>query len=203
MITVEQLEKILPHNTSPNTLCATLNLLLPKYQINTKNRIAGFLAQCAVESIEFTVLEENLNYGPMSLMRTWPHTFTNLDKANQFAHKPEMIANTVYANRNGNGNVLSGDGWKFRGRGAIQTTFRDNYKAFADHMGMGLDIDKAVAYCETLAGAIESACFYWTRNDINSNCDADNIDSMTHKINTAYLGLSQRKIYYEKAKSLL
>jgi len=89
MITVEQLQSILPHNKDLHTLCATLNGLLPKYEINTKNRIAGFLAQCAVESVEFTVLEENLNYGPLSLTKTWPHYFPNPVVANQYTHQPE------------------------------------------------------------------------------------------------------------------
>jgi len=201
MITVEQLQVILPHNPSPHTLTSTLNNLLPKYEINTKNRIAGFIAQCAVESVEFTVLEENLNYGPQSLMKTWPKLFTNAEIANQYAHQPEKIANHVYANRYGNGNEASGDGWKYRGRGAIQTTFHDNYKVFAVYIGLSLD--QAVAYCETPVGAIESACFYWKMHKINEDCDANDIESMTHKINTGYLGLPQRKMYYEKAKSVL
>lgn len=201
MITTEQIQQILPHNNSPHTLCATLNGLLPKYEINTKNRIAGFLAQCAVESVEFTVFQENLNYGPQSLIKTWPKLFPNTDVANQYAHQPEKIANRAYANRYGNGNEASGDGWKYRGRGAIQTTFHDNYNVFA--VFIGLSLDQTVAYCETPTGAIESACFYWKMCKINDDCDADNIESMTHKINPAYLGLPQRKIYYEKAKSIL
>ena len=201
MITPEQLQVILPHNQNIHTLCASLNDLLPKYEINTKNRIASFLAQCAVESVEFTVLQENLNYGPQSLMRTWPHYFLSVTTANQYAHQPEKIANHVYANRYGNGDEASGDGWKYRGRGAIQTTFHDNYKAFA--VFLGLSIDQTVAYCETPVGAVESACFYWKMHKINDDCDVDNIESMTHKINVAELGLPQRRMYYEKAKSIL
>jgi len=201
MITVEQLQSILPHNTSINELCTTLNSLLPKYEINTKNRIAGFLAQGAVESVEFTTLKENLNYGPQSLMKTWPKLFPNVDVANQYAHQPEKIANRAYANRYGNKDELSGDGWLYRGRGAIQTTFYDNYKVFA--VSIGMPIDKTVAYCESLAGAIESACFYWKIHNINQACDADDIEGMTHKINSAELGLDRRTMYYEKAKSVL
>lgn len=201
MITVEQLQVILPHNPSLNTLCATLNNLLPKYDINTKNRIAGFIAQCAVESVEFTVLEENLNYGPQSLMKTWPRLFPNAEIANQYARHPQQIANRAYANRYGNGDEASGDGWLYRGRGAIQTTFHDNYKVFA--VSIGLPLDKTVEYCETPTGAIESACFYWKMHKINEACDADDIEGMTHKINSAGLGLTNRKMYYEKAKSVL
>ena len=201
MITVDQLEKILPHNNNVYTLCETLNELLPKYEINTKNRIAGFLAQCAVESIEFTTLKENLNYGPQSLMRTWPKLFPYVGIAEQYAHQPEKIANYVYANKYGNGSVASGDGWLYRGRGAIQTTFHDNYKVFA--VSIGMPIDKTVAYCESLSGAVESACFYWKMHNINDDCDSDDIEDMTHKINTAELGLPQRTMYYEKAKLVL
>jgi putative chitinase len=201
MITVEQLQVILPHNTNIHTLCETLNGLLPKYEINTKNRIAGFLGQCAVESVEFTKFEENLNYSSQSLMKVWPHYFLSPVLADQYARQPEKIANHVYAGRYGNGDEASGDGWKYRGRGAIQTTFHDNYKVFA--IFIGLSLDQTVAYCETLAGAVESACFYWKLHKINDDCDADNIESMTHKINAAKLSLDTRKMYYEKAKSVL
>lgn len=201
MITVDQLKKILPNNTTLDSLCSVLNDLLPKYDINTKNRIAGFLAQCAVESIEFTTLKENLNYGPQSLMKTWPKLFSYVGIAEQYAHQPEKIANYVYANKYGNGNAASGDGWLYRGRGAIQTTFHDNYKVFA--VSIGMPIDKTVAYCESLSGAVESACFYWKMHNINNDCDSDNIESMTHKINSAELGLDNRRMYYEKAKSVL
>jgi putative chitinase len=201
MITVEQLQQILPNNTSIHTLCASLNKILPKYDINTKNRISGFLAQCAVESAEFTKLTENLNYSSQSLMKVWPSKFTSAIFADRYARSPEKIANYVYANRYGNGNESSGDGWKYRGRGAIQTTFQANYKAFADYKQ--LPIDTVVAYCETLDGALESACFYWKKNNINQECDKDNIQSMTRKINAASLDLPQRTMYYEKAKSIL
>jgi putative chitinase len=201
MITVEQLERILPNNEDLYTLCATLNKILPKYEINTKNRIAGFLAQCAVESVGFTKFQENLNYGPNSLMQTWPHLFPTVEKANEYARQPQKIANYVYSNKYGNGDQASGDGWTYRGRGAIQTTFYANYKAFADYKG--ITIKQAVDYCEILEGAIESACFYWKKNKINESCDADDIEGMTHKINPGLLGLQQRKEYYEKAKVIL
>jgi len=201
MITVDQIQKILPHNTSPDTLCSVLNGILPRYEINTKNRIAGFLGQCAVESAEFTKFQENLNYSAQSLMKVWPKQFPNVDIANQYGRQPEKIANRAYANRYGNRDEASGDGWLYRGRGAIQTTFHDNYKVFA--VSIGMPLDKTVAYCESLSGAVESACFYWKMHNINQACDADDIDDMTHRINAAKLDLDKRKTYYEKAKSVL
>jgi putative chitinase len=202
LLTTEQLRKILPYNNNIEALSEALNKILPKHNIDTKLRVAGFLGQCAVESVEFNTLHENLNYGPQSLMSTWPRLFPNINVANQYAHQPEKIANYVYANKLGNGDVLSGDGWRFRGRGAIQTTGRDGYQRFADYIGMS--IDDVVDYLETLEGAIESGCYYWELNNINSAADSEDIERMTLLVNgRAMLQLQNRINYYEKAKSIL
>jgi putative chitinase len=202
LVTTEQLRKILPYNRNIEALSEALNTVLPKHNIDTKLRVAGFLGQCAVESAEFNTLQENLNYGPQSLMKTWPRLFLSVDVANQYAHQPEKIANYVYANKLGNGNTESGDGWRFRGRGAIQITGRNGYQSFADYTGM--TIDDVVDYCETLEGAVESGCYYWEKNNINLAADNDNIERMTKLVNgPAMLHLQDRANYYEKAKSIL
>lgn len=201
MITKEQLSHLLPDNKHPDQLAVVFNALFSKYGINTKNRIAGFLAQCGHESLDFTILRENLNYSAEGLHKVFPKYFPTLESALPYNRKPEKIANRVYGGRMGNGPETSGDGYKFRGRGAIQLTGHDNYKAFAT--AIGKSIDEAAAYCETLQGAIESACWYWERHALNETCDDDDILHMTKLINGGRMGLEDRKNRYETAKKLL
>ena len=157
MITPEQLHQLgITHST--DRWCDVLNNLLPKYDIDTPQRIAAFIAQCSHESANFTTLSENLNYGVTGLARTWPKRFTTAELMNKYARQPEMIANFVYANRLGNGDESSGDGWKYRGRGLIQLTGKENYQHFADSIGMNLD--DVPEYLETLSGA---TFYFFTR----------------------------------------
>lgn len=201
MITVEQLQVILPHNTNIHTLCATLNNLLPKYEINTKNRIAGFLGQCAVESVEFTKFEENLNYSSQSLMKVWPHYFLSSVLADQYARQPEKIANKVYANRMGNGDEHTGDGFKFRGRGFIQLTGHDNYSKCGHDIGK--DLNNYPEYLETPEGALASALWFWNKNYLSDLADHDDILHITKKINGGTIGLDERTHLYQLAKQVL
>lgn len=200
-VTAEQLSKITTKNKDNGALAAALNKVLEKYEINTKNRIAGFLAQCGHESLDFTVLKENLNYGAKGLRGTFGKYFADDAIATKYERKPEMIANRVYANRMSNGDEASGDGYKFRGRGAIQLTGKANYTAFAADIGK--TIDETITYLETLDGAIESACWFWKKNGLNAVCDKDDITTMTKKINGGTIGLEDRKAHYEKAKQVL
>jgi putative chitinase len=202
IITENQLKAILPKNKNVKELAEALNLVLPKYEINTVNRIAGFIAQCGHESMGFTVLRENLNYSAKALNVIFPKYFIRAGRnANEYHRQPERIANIVYANRMGNGNIASGDGWKFRGRGAIQLTGKNNYTSFAKYINM--PIDKAINYVETLQGAIESACWFWHTNNINRFCDSDDIVTMSRRINGGTIGLEDRKHHYEIAKDIL
>ena len=200
-VTAEQLSKITTKNKDNVALAAALNKVLEKYEINTKNRIAGFLAQCGHESLDFTVLKENLNYGAKGLRGTFGKYFADDAIAAKYERKPEMIANRVYANRMSNGDEASGDGYKFRGRGAIQLTGKANYTAFAADIDK--TIDETIVYLETLDGAIESACWFWKKNGLNAVCDKDDITTMTKKINGGTIGLEDRKAHYEKAKQVL
>jgi len=202
MLTTEQLIKIVPNTHNVDTLCSVLNKVLPSYGINTKNRIAGFLAQCAVESAEFNVLEENLNYGAQGLMSTWKSKFPTIDIANQYARQPDKIANYVYANKLGNGPESSGDGWKFRGHGVIQLTGKDSHLLFAKYRNISLD--QALEILKTLEGAVMSGCYYWNSRNLNAAADADDIKKMTLLVNgPALLHLDKRTEYYNKAKSVL
>ena len=200
-ITAEHIKAIFPKYKYPDDLADALTESFDKYEINTVNRAAGFLAQCGHESAGFTVLKENLNYSAEGLNKTFKKYFPTLADATPDARNPEKIANKVYANRMGNGPESSGDGYKFRGRGAIQLTGHDNYTKFAESVGM--DVDSAVADLETLDGAIESACWFWKTNGLNAICDADDIVKMTKRINGGTIGLEDRKKHYEHAKHVL
>jgi len=201
-ITADQIKQILPKNPEPEALAEALNEELPKYDIDTVNRAAGFIAQCGHESLGFTVLKENLNYSAKALDAVFPKYFKRAGRdAEEYHRQPEKIANVIYANRMGNGDTESGDGWKHRGRGAIQLTGFNNYSAFAESVDM--TVDEAIEYIETLCGAIESACWFWKTNNINRFCDDDDIVTMTKRINGGTIGLEDRKHHYEHAKAVL
>ena len=200
-ITEQQLSQILTRNKTLGPLCEALNKVLSKYEINTPNRVAGFLAQCGHESADFTVLKENLNYGAKGLRGVFPKYFADDATAAAYERQPEKIANRIYGGRMGNGPEASGDGYKYRGRGAIQLTGHDNYANFAKSIGK--TIDETIAYLETVDGAIESACWFWKSRGLNAVCDSDDIVKMTKLINGGTIGLDDRKAHYEKAKSVL
>lgn len=201
-LTESSLAKMLPRNKNIGPLLEAFNAVFSKYDINNVNRVAGFLAQCGHESVDFTVLKENLNYSADGLNKIFPKYFKNAGRdATGYARNPEKIANVVYANRMGNGDTASGEGWKFRGRGAIQLTGKDNYSRFATSLGKSLD--ETVEYVETLQGAIESACWFWKANKLNDVCDNDDVVLMTKKINGGTIGLEDRKKHYVHNKAIL
>jgi putative chitinase len=200
MITSDQLRQLFPRLGTPKELADILNDMLPKYGVNTAKRIAAFLAQCGHESGGFTRFEENLNYSATGLIGTWPKRFP-VNIASAYARQPERIANRAYANRMGNGPEESGDGWKFRGRGAIHITGRDNCEAFAESIGKTLD--ETLEYLGTLEGAIESACWYWTKGNLNHFADAGNMIEITKRVNGGTIGLDERKALYNKALKVI
>lgn len=200
MITIEQLKQIIPTNKESDAWFEHIQAILPAYDIDTPKRLAGFLAQASHESSEFRVLEENLNYSAEGLVKTWPSRFT-VTSAKAYARKPEKIANSVYANRMGNGNEASGDGWKFRGRGIKQLTGKNNYSQFGKSVGM--TPEEAANYCSTKKGAVESAAWFWKTNGLNKHADADDITGMTKAINGGLIGLDDRKKRYEMVKKIL
>jgi putative chitinase len=200
-LNLEKLKKCVPNNKDHAGLLNAFNKVFEKYEINTKERVAGFLAQCGHESLDFTVLKENLNYGAKGLRGTFGKYFPDDATAAKYERKPEMIANRVYASRMGNGNEASGDGYKFRGRGAIQLTGCSNYTAFAKDVGK--TIDETIVYLETLEGAIESACWFWKKNGLNEIADKKDITLMTKRINGGTIGLEDRKKHWEKNLQVL
>lgn len=201
MITLNQLQLLLPRNQNISEWHTALTLILPDYEINTTHRIAAFIAQCAHESAEFTAIKENLNYRATSLRRVFKKYFPTDELAEQYAHNPEMIANRVYANRMGNGDEDSGDGFRYCGRGLIQLTGKNNYSAFAASLEMPLE--DVPEYLATFEGAVQSAAWFWETNNLNKFADAEDILGLTKRINGGTIGLEDRIKHYEHAKEVL
>ena len=203
-LTREQLSQLLPKNSYLDDWFAALSKLLPQYQIDTPKRIAAFVAQCSHESAGFTALQENLNYSAGTLRRIFPRYFPTDEMAQEYVslpNKQEAIANLVYASRMGNGDPESGDGYRFRGRGLIQLTGRDNYTFFAG--SLGISVEEASTYLETFEGAAQSACWFWETNNLNQWADEGDILTLTKRINGGTIGLEDRIKHYEHAISIL
>jgi putative chitinase len=200
MLTLGQLKQMLPKNPYVADWHEALSQLLPDYDINTPQRIAAFVAQCAHESGNFMVLKENLNYKPATLRKIFPKYFPTDAIANDYAtrlNKQAAIANRAYANRMGNGDESSGEGWRFCGRGLIQLTGRNNYQAFADSLEM--NINDVPEYLGTFEGAAQSACWFWETNNLNRFADKNDIKGLTKAINGGYIGLEDRIKHYNHA----
>lgn len=174
---------------------------MEEFEINTPLRMAAFLAQIAHESGNLRFIRENLNYSAEGLLRTWPRHFPTREIANRYARNPEAIANRAYANRMGNGPESSGDGWRYRGRGLIQLTGKNNYIA----CGEGIDYDLVTdpSYLETPEGAARSAGWFWQTNQLNSLADIGNIRAITQRINGGFNGLDDRINKYEQSLLVL
>lgn len=176
-----------------------LNKVCIKYHIDTVNRLASFLAQVGHESGGFRYTAENLNYSQEALMRVFPKYFRTAAQASAYARKPEKIANRVYANRMGNGDEGSGDGFRYRGRGLIQLTGKTNISNFANDLEMS--IDQALVYLDTPEGAVMSAGWYWDKNLLNQWADKGDIVRQSKIINGGTNGLQDRLHHYEVAKA--
>jgi putative chitinase len=207
ILTEQQLSAMIPGNTRVSEWHRALVEILPKYDINTQRRIAHFISQCAHESNNFRTLEENLNYSTEALLRVFPRYFgPGKANANEYARNPEKLANYVYMDvnrtpRGALGNTQPGDGWRFRGRGLKQLTGRNNYTAFGKSVGM--TAEQAAEYVATEKGAIESACWFWDTNKLNTIADTDDVVLMTKRINGGDIGLSDRLRRYNEAMGIL
>ena len=204
VITREQLAQLIPGNPYLDNWLEALNEILPEYEINTPQRVAAFVAQCAHESGGFRALKENLNYKAATLRKVFPKYFPNDAIANEYANKPNKqaaIANRVYANRMGNGPEESGDGFRYCGRGLIQLTGKENYTWFA--ASLEIPVEEAAEYLQTFEGAVQSACWFWETNNLNQWADKGDILTLTKRINGGTLGLEDRKKHYEHALHIL
>ena len=200
MLTKDKIIEILHGNPDAEAWADAAMDILPKYEINTPNRIAGFFAQTGHESMNFTALSENLNYRAETLEKLFSKYFSKAGRnAADYSKQPEKIANIIYGGRMGN--VQEGDGYRFRGRGVIQLTGRDNYTAFGKTVG--LSPEQVIDYVQTKKGALESACWYWNSRNINAACDANDIVKMTKLVNGGTIGLDDRKKHYEQALAVL
>ena len=232
-MTLEILERICTSSTHPvspqhrtilNRYVEPLTRLMNEYHIDTHLRQAHFLAQIVHESGMFKQTEENLKYSATRLLEVFPKYFKTAAEAKDAAYNPELIANKVYANRMGNGSPASGDGYRFRGRGLIQTTGKNNYTLFFDHLRTlpvsRLDsatdsaihcpfspLDKLAPLLSRPELAVRSACFYWYSNNLNQLADqgdsASVIEAITRKINGGTNGLPNRKVYFYRASLAL
>ena len=180
-----------------------LDAAMTAFAINTPKRAAAFLAQAAHESNEFTRLQENLSYStPERLMEVFKGRFTGLADAAQYLRQPEKLANRVYANRLGNGDTASGDGWKYRGRGLFQLTGRANYMAAGD--GLGTDYKANPDLVAEPPDAAFTAAWYWAVGNLNAMADVGQIDVITRRINgPAMLGADERRALYQRFLQVL
>jgi putative chitinase len=176
-----------------------LNGTFQKYDINTPKRQAAFIGQCAVESANFTRLQENLNYSAERITQVWPSRFPNVSIAQPYAHNPKALANFVYAGRLGN--LQDGDGWMYIGRGLIQITGRENYANCEN--GIGVDLINNPDLLLTPKYAALSAGWYWNKKGLNALADAQEYGAMTKRINGGLTELDERIFKITKALEVL
>jgi putative chitinase len=192
-MTLDQLDKLgLDHKWLD-----PLNETFAKYDINTPKRQACFIGQCMHESGGFKILQENLNYSALSLMRTWPSRFPDLETADKYAHNAEMIASKVYLGRMGN--TTPEEAGKYIGRGLIQLTGKENYENCG--VGIGVDLLGHPDWLATPKYAALSAGWFWNKKGLNAL--VDDIETMTKRINGGTIGLDDRKAKINMALNAL
>lgn len=211
VITTALLKQLFP-SVGIESHAQAINSALARFDINTPKRLACFLANVMVESRGLTVLTENLNYSAAGLATTWPtlyaHNGAPNAMANALARRPDKIANYTYANKNGNGSVDSGDGWKYRGRGPNMVTFRNNYEAYGKELG--LDLVGNPDQVATIDIGFLVSCCHWHLNNINKFadildfdgvCDMINIGRKTTKFGDA-IGFVDRNAAFQKLRKV-
>lgn len=201
-MTFEQFKSIAPICKSDyiKTFLPFLNQWMPHYGITTSERKAHFIAQILHESNLLKAVEENLNYSAQGLLKTFPRKFSKIE-AQMYANQPMLIANRVYANKGGNGGEDTGDGWKYRGRGLIQVTLKNNYKQLSEDWGVDAITNPSLLTVPTWA--VRSACWFWWKNGLNKIADTGSVRDVTRKINPALIGLKQREEFYQQAVKYL
>jgi putative chitinase len=207
LITEAQLAVMIPTNKEVGEWCAALNEMLPKYGITTDKRIAGFISQCAHESMDFRVLEEALSYKTETLLKVFPRYFgPGKENPDEYARNPQKLANYVYMDKNRSkggalGNVKENDGWAMRGKGLKQVTGRANHEAFGKTVGM--TAEEAAEYLMTKKGALESALWFWGSRNLNEVADTGDVTRLTKIINGGNIGLADRQQRFAKAMAAL
>lgn len=205
-ITSDTLRKIYPLSKNIERYAEALDKAMQECGIDTAARARAFLAQIGHESAQLNRVEENLNYSAQALRKVFPKYFRTPQEASSYAHHPERIANRVYAGRMGNGSEESGDGWKFRGRGLIQITGRDNYVSMSSLMGKDLTIwpDALLVPLD----ACRSAALWWKAKGLNALADRLSgagerkiFGAITKCVNGGLNGLEDRWAIYQRAKN--
>ena len=190
-VSAENIDKYLPW----------LNMTLIKYDIETPVRQAMFLSQLAHESGNFRFVKENFNYSINGLRAVFHKYFPDDNIASKYARQPEKIANRVYANRMGNGDEASGDGWKYRGRGLIQLTGKTNYAVFSLNADNNALLEPDLVSEPELA--VTSAGWFWDTNGLNKLSDTGDVRAVTQRINGGFNGLVDREAKYNKLITIL
>ena len=198
-ITVQQLLQILPNASQvAGVFVPVLNTAMNRYQIFGTKRIAAFVAQVGHESGQLTRLVENLNYSADALRKTWPSRF-GTELANAVERKPEQIANIAYGDRMGN--TTPGDGWKYRGRGLIQITGKDNYHLCGEALGLDLIVEPELL--EKPQHGCMSAAWFWATNGLNTLADGGKFNTITQRINGGQSGAADRQALHARAMKVL
>ena len=197
-----KLDKLKGH--VPQVVIDSIPEVAAKFGINTPLRVAHFLAQCGHESGGFRVTQENLNYSAKGLNGIFRKYFPTEAAAAAYARQPQKIANKVYANRMANGSEASGDGYKFRGRGYIQLTGRDNYTQFGKAIGVDIPSNPDLVASKY---ALASAAWFWSKNGLNKLADNGASDtavtSITKRVNGGTIGLADRIKHFKEYYHLL
>lgn len=210
IITQQQIRRAVPEvsNKLLDQFVASLNMWSEPFQINTPQRMAHYLSQVIFESNYLKSVEENMNYSAERLLQVFPKYFKSKEEAASYARNPMKIANRVYANRMGNGNEASGDGWRYHGRAFIMLTGRSNYEQFSKY---DLCTKDAVANPGSVAEYPlnqVASMWFWERNNINAIADLDDgkaigedlVTRITKIVNGGTNGLAQRKYIYRKIR---
>lgn len=202
-ISKEKLQQVMPSATADDIALFQPALAQEciRAHIDTPLRFAHFIAQIAHESGSLRARVENLNYSAKALRSVFGRYFTTDEMAEQYARKPEAIANIVYANRMGNGPTESGEGWKYRGRGLIQLTGKDNYRACGAAIQQDV-VGNPDLISQDPAVSVAVAIWFWNRNHLSELADQDDLAGITRRINGGLNGLDDRRAYLEKAKQV-
>lgn len=204
ILTKQQIIRIMPNSKNVvDVYLPIINKYSVQFGLTTKLRMAYWLANVAHESAEMTKTSENLNYSTQRLMEVWGSRFKSKFEAMRYAHNPSALANHVYANRMGNGDEKSGDGWRFRGRGFFGLTGRTNYKAYNAYLvqhGMSVDLttDSGAKLIEQPVGAVKSAMWFAMKY-LNMYADSGSFTAYVKKLNGGTIGLASRNTYLQRA----
>jgi putative chitinase len=202
VLTRDELLTIMPHAANVvDQALGPLDAAMTRFEIQGPARQAAFLAQLAHESGELRHWSESLNYSWQRLRQVFPRYFKTDAEAQAFDRQDVRIANRVYGGRMGNGPEDSGDGWRYRGRGPIQLTGKDNYRSCG--AGLRLDLLARPELLETPETGCLSAAWFWVKNGLNALADAGDFVGITRRINGGLVGLDERRAFWERAKEVL